>query len=72
MLAVNVGMQGLGALLRFDFAVAEGMVGCEGRFERRFVDGKPDEQYGRGGTSQMILLLSGDRSPTYLKKGWTF
>lgn len=50
-------MRGLGALIRYDFAVAEGMIGEAARFTSLATDG-PE-----------ILLLSGSRTPEYLKQG---
>ena len=62
----NVGMKGLGALLRFDFAVAEGMAGCEDRFVQQEAG---TGAVGEWGLSQRVMLLGGDTSPAYLKKG---
>lgn len=67
----NVTMRGLGALLTYDFAIAEGMIGCHERFRGRANKGAGDlqEQGAAQDIERMVLLLGGDRSPGYLKKG---
>jgi pimeloyl-ACP methyl ester carboxylesterase len=54
---------GLGGMLRYDFAVAEGSIG---NAEKWRVLGKKE---GEGGKGADILLLSGGLSPGYLKHG---
>jgi hypothetical protein len=51
-------MRGLGGLIRYDFTVAEGMIMQAARY------GDLESQFG-----ERILLLTGSRSPEYLRQG---
>ncbi|KAF8856439.1 alpha/beta-hydrolase [Acephala macrosclerotiorum] len=62
----NCTFKGLGGMLRYDFAVVEGMIGGAERW--RVLEKKE----GNEGPSVDILLLSGTQSPGYLKQSMDF
>ena len=62
----------LAALMRYDFAVVEGMVGDSGRFAGLgscFGKGGGGGEGGGGGDGDEIMLLAGGKSPVYLHRG---
>jgi hypothetical protein len=61
-------MSGLTKLLRYEFAVVEGMVAESGRYE--ILSCEENDEGGDAGTERTeLLLLSGERSPAFLLEG---